>query len=493
MQESPQYQVIARKYRPQTFADVLGQDVIVTTLKNALRFKRFAQAYLFCGCRGTGKTTLARIYAKALNCEQLTSEFEPCNKCSSCLEVSQGRSLDVLEIDGASNRGIDDIRQINETIGYATASGKYKVYLLDEVHMLTKEAFNALLKTLEEPPSHVKFFFATTEPHKVLPTIISRCQRFDLSRISSEIIVQKLSSVCRDFARDHEEEALQILAKLADGSMRDAESLLDQVLCYTEGKLTADSITSSLGLVSTSVFFSLDEAVVAQDFSYAYNLAQQIFSSGKDLSYFLECLLDHFRIISALHLKQTIPLSHFLQKKYTTSLSIYSLEQCLYILDYLVHWHQQLSKTPFKRISLEIILLHIIRSKNRISIDSIVSGIKQMQKGLSSNEDTPPSPVKERPLTPISRETLPSPEPKAEQLMIASPEKETIHEEPAPIAEKILSTSPQKEEVANKEEPIQVPIAAAKAAISPKNSNKHETLMRFSAVELEGVLQKNKN
>ena len=165
------YQVIARKYRPQTFGAIIGQDPIVTTLKNALQFHRVAQAYLFSGCRGTGKTTLARVFAKALNCKELTSDCEPCNKCTSCLEISGSRSLDVLEIDGASNRGIDDIRQINDTIGYAPSSGKYKIYLIDEVHMLTKEAFNALLKTLEEPPQTVKFFFATTEPHKVLPTI----------------------------------------------------------------------------------------------------------------------------------------------------------------------------------------------------------------------------------------------------------------------------------------------------------------------------------
>ena len=182
MSTSQTYQVIARKYRPQTFADVIGQTAIVTTLKNALKFHKLAHAYLFCGCRGTGKTTLARVFSKALNCQKLTENFEPCNQCQSCLEISQGRSLDVIEIDGASHRGIDDIRQINDTIGYAPSSGKYKIYIIDEVHMLTKEAFNALLKTLEEPPANVKFFFATTEPHKVLQTIMSRCQRFDLSR-----------------------------------------------------------------------------------------------------------------------------------------------------------------------------------------------------------------------------------------------------------------------------------------------------------------------
>jgi len=220
------YQVIAVKYRPQSFADVIEQEGVVTTLKNAIRLERIGHAYLFCGSRGTGKTTLARLYAKALNCSNRTSESEPCNRCSSCQEIQSGRSLDVIEIDGASNRGIDDIRNINETVGYAASSGKYKIYIIDEVHMLTKEAFNALLKTLEEPPPHVLFFFATTEPHKVLPTIISRCQRFDLKRISPEKIIQKLATICTDLDIDMAEEGLRTVAIYAEGSMRDAESLL---------------------------------------------------------------------------------------------------------------------------------------------------------------------------------------------------------------------------------------------------------------------------
>ncbi len=177
------YQVIARKYRPQTFAAVLGQEFTVTTLKNALAFHRLGHAYLFCGSRGTGKTTLARVFSKALNCSHLTHEFEPCNACPSCSDIIAGRSLDIMEMDGASHRGIDDILQIKETISYAPASGKYKVWIIDEAHMLTKEASNALLKMLEEPPAHAKFLLATTEPHKILPTILSRCQRFDLGRI----------------------------------------------------------------------------------------------------------------------------------------------------------------------------------------------------------------------------------------------------------------------------------------------------------------------
>lgn len=425
------YQVIARRYRPQTFADVIGQEPVVTTLKNALRFHRLAHAYLFCGCRGTGKTTLARVFSKALNCQELTSEFEPCNKCQSCQEVSQGRSLDVMEIDGASHRGIDDIRQINETIGYAPSSGKYKIYIIDEVHMLTKEAFNALLKTLEEPPANVKFFFATTEPHKVLSTIMSRCQRFDLSRITFPLIQEKLSKIAIDLSVTCEEEALQLIAKLSEGSLRDAESLFDQVICYNEGTLTAEKVSTSLGIVSLSTFFELDAAVEEQDFSYAFVLAEKIFSSGKDLSYFLDSLVEHFRTVLAFQLNQAPHLSALYHKKYTHSSSaIYSQEQCLYILDYLLGWIQQMSKSTFKRISIEMVLLHIIRSKKRIPIDTLVRRLQEIQKTLPSFDKKPdalPTSVKAD-----ESKALINPEVLKEEVLAV--EQKTIVEKPEPTS-----------------------------------------------------------
>lgn len=401
------YQVIARKYRPQTFANVVGQEAIVTTLKNALRFNRLAHAYLFCGCRGTGKTTLARVFAKALNCSQLSAECEPCNACSSCLDIIAGRSLDVLEIDGASNRGIDDIRQIKETIGYAPASGKYKIYIIDEVHMLTKEAFNALLKTLEEPPANAKFFFATTEPHKVLPTIISRCQRFDLNRIPFEDLKNKLAWIARDLNVECEDDVLSLIANLSEGSLRDAESLFDQIICYAEHPITAAKVLATLGIMPRSAFFALDRAFEEQNLSFAFELAGDIFSSGKDLSYFIDNLIEHYRSLLKLKLGSFHVFSTArLKEQYQASAILYTEEQCLYILDFLIQWQQQISKTPFKRVSLEMILLHILRSKHRIALPTLVKRLIELEQQIQSNpsrETVDKSP--EENLKPLSVET----------------------------------------------------------------------------------------
>jgi len=282
-----EYQVIARKFRPQSFKDVFGQDAIVTTLRNAMKSKRLAQAYLFCGSRGTGKTTLARLLAKALNCQHPLPDQEPCNQCSSCREIISGMSLDVLEIDGASHRGIEDIRQINDAVGYAS-SGNYKVYIIDEVHMLTKEAFNALLKTLEEPPSKVKFFFATTEPHKVPPTILSRCQRFNLNRIPQTLIVKKLRHIAQQLGVQVDEDALHFLAQRAEGGLRDAESLFDQILAFEKGCVTVDSVTATLGLMPREIYFEIDQAGKEGQFVKAFEIADRVFSEGKDLSFFIE-------------------------------------------------------------------------------------------------------------------------------------------------------------------------------------------------------------
>ena len=349
------YQVLARRYRPQRFCEVIGQEPAVTTLKNALRFGKAAHAYLFCGSRGVGKTTLARLFAKALNCLEKGADMEPCNQCSSCLEIGTGQSLDVIEIDGASNRGIDDIRQINETALYSPSLGRYKIYIIDEVHMLTKEAFNALLKTLEEPPEKAKFFFATTESHKVLPTIVSRCQRFDLGRIQLSQITSKLEQIASDLERTAESEALHLIAAFSEGSLRDAESLFDQILCFAEGTVTAAAVRTALGLISQEHFFALDQAFSEAKAPFAFELVSILFSSGKDLSHFYEQLIEHVRNLSSARLllgeEGKLALAFRISQPATSNLRASTpFFQCLYLLEYLLRAESQLQKSACQRV-----------------------------------------------------------------------------------------------------------------------------------------------
>ena len=243
------YTAIPRKYRPQRFSEVTGQEFITETLRNAIKTGRFAHAYIFAGPRGVGKTTTARIVAKALNCENLR-EGEPCNKCSQCLEITKGTHPDVIEIDAASNRGIDQIRELRESVHYSPAKGKRKVYIIDEFHMLTKEAFNALLKTLEEPPEHVVFILATTELDKIPETVLSRCQKFIFRKVPQDLIVKTLSEICIKEGVEFEEEALRLIAVSSEGCMRDAESLLDQAIALGEGKVEAKVVSEFLGLLT---------------------------------------------------------------------------------------------------------------------------------------------------------------------------------------------------------------------------------------------------
>ncbi len=431
------YQNISRKFRPQTFSSIVGQEAIVTTLKNAIKLGNIAPAYLFCGSRGTGKTTLARVFAKALNCSNLQGSTEPCNGCPSCQEIMQGRSLDVYEIDGASNRGIDDIRQINETLGYSTAHGKYKIYIIDEVHMLTKEAFNALLKTLEEPPSNVKFFFATTEPHKVLPTIMSRCQRFDLKRLRTDQIVSKLESIAAELAITVEKDALELIAHVAEGGLRDAESIFDQLICYREGTITYASAAQVLGVTPKHFYYQLDAAIEKENLSAAFELSHTLFSTGRELHTFLEGLLEHFRTHLLVHF--SLPLTSYLHPQdlehYYKMKTLYTEDHLLYILDYLTGWIKEMNKTPFRRVTLEMIFLHLIRSLKRLSLPTLVRRLEELSSG-----QLPPR----------------APPPKLEPKLEARPE------------------------------PKVAPVAAAPS----KPQSHYDTLLRFASVELEGIVKK---
>jgi DNA polymerase-3 subunit gamma/tau len=494
------YQVLARRYRPQTFEEVLGQGPIVTTLKNAIKNKRLAHAYLFCGSRGTGKTTLARLFAKALNCLNRNEKGEPCNQCASCKEITSGHSLDVLEIDGASHRGIDDVRQINETVGYAAAHGGYKIYIIDEVHMLTKEAFNALLKTLEEPPPKVMFFFATTEPHKVLPTILSRCQRFNLSRISNAIIIGKLQSICADLGIIIQEEALQLIADHAEGGLRDAESLLDQIISFHEGEITLESVASLLGLMPQDVFFALDQAGKAGNLAMAFDIVHQIFSQGKDINHFVESLTEHFRHILRVKLgDKTLSFAHLSEKQraqYEMSAKMYTQEQVLNILEDLIPAQTQIRFMSSSRMGLEAILLKILRSHQRIPIEFLVRRLAELEQsavaGASSPQPTAPTPI---PSAPPS--AAPSQAPKSSSSIHPSISIDP-HPTPRDLGKKNNPSLPStviKGEPPPLQRPEQLSAKLEKPAaaepppkLSAKEQHRLDTLLQFAAVELEGTI-----
>ena len=291
------YLVLARKWRPQTFSDLVGQEHVSQTLKNAIDGGRVAHAFLFTGARGVGKTSSARILAKALNCESGLST-EPCNVCSACLEITEGNSVDVFEIDGASNTGVDDIRELRDNIKYLPSRSRYKIFIIDEVHMLTTNAFNALLKTLEEPPSHVKFIFATTEPHKVPITILSRCQRFDFKRIALPRIVARLRYIVDQEGVAISDEALAVVARKGDGSMRDALSTLDQVLAFCGESVADADVATLLGVVDRRLIMEASRAVFAGELRGVLEIVGRVDSFGYSMRQFCQELIDQFRAVA---------------------------------------------------------------------------------------------------------------------------------------------------------------------------------------------------
>jgi len=366
------YIVFALKWRPKSFDEIIGQPHIVTTLKSALEKNRLAHAYIFAGPRGVGKTSTARILAKALNCKDGPT-LTPCQKCASCVEISQSRNLDVIEIDGASNRGIDEIRALRENVKFSPVGGKFKIYIIDEVHMLTQEAFNALLKTLEEPPEFVKFIFATTQPHKVIPTILSRCQRLDFRRIPVLEIIAQLEKIAAAENIDVDKEVLLAIAKSSDGALRDAESVLDQLASFSKGKISLKDVISVLGLVEQEVLFTITDRIIQKDAKGALGILNQIIDEGKDTNVFLNNLIEHFRNLMVAKITKAdsklIDLPAEICTRILEQAQAFSLEEIFGNFNILVNTQEMSRRLESLRIPLEISVVKLAHEKRGTNLN----------------------------------------------------------------------------------------------------------------------------
>ena len=389
------YQVFARKYRPRTFDDILGQDHVVTTLRNAIDGDRLAHAYLFVGPRGTGKTSTARIFAKALNCSNGPRlDFDPDEEM--CLEIAEGRSLDVLEIDGASNNSVDQVRDLRETVNYAPASGRFKIYYIDEVHMLSTQAFNALLKTLEEPPSHVKFIFATTEPNKILPTIISRCQRFDLRPIPTGVIASHLQHIAREESVSLEESAAWSIAKGAEGGMRDAQSMLDQLVAFCGEAITEQNVQDVFGFTSSETVAALTSSIFRRNTAESIALVEVEASRGKDLGQLLSELAGFLRALLITRLNPESG-SAEVPADFWDQLGEHGQQlgddRLLAVLDRLADADARMRRASNKQLHFEIALIRATQSLDEVGISDVIRALEKEPPQESSSPAISAEPV----------------------------------------------------------------------------------------------------
>jgi len=464
------YTALYRRFRPRLFSEVVGQEHVTRTLQNALKADRVAHAYLFCGLRGTGKTTLAKLFSRALNCREGVNP-EPCNNCQSCLEILDGRSMDVLELDAASNRGIDEIRDLREKVRYAPASSRYKVYIIDEVHMLTNEAFNALLKTLEEPPSGVVFILATTEVHKLPPTVISRCQRFDFHLLEPVEVVGKLREIAAEMKFSVEEETLYLLARLAEGSVRDALGFLEQCRAYGGEKIDQQEVLEIMGLASPEVIYNLLQAVIDDDTESGLETIASIMHGGRDLHRFLRELILYLRKLMVLQVgsgredvledvPSLAPYLHKHREKFHHAVILEMLE----ILQDLTY---QLKGASQPQFLLELSFLRMARAyrfRNYLSPEGLLSRLEELEDKLARaglgmlqekapvwEEGKPPSAEEEEGKPPSAEEEdIPLPEEAPPAQEDRFPEASSTEEQPPP--EETLKREEAAEKAAETEE-----------------------------------------
>jgi DNA polymerase-3 subunit gamma/tau len=463
------YLVLARKKRPQVFEDVVGQRPITQTLQNAISQNRVAHAFLFTGPRGVGKTSTARILAKALNCEK-GPQINPCNQCSVCKEISGGNSIDVIEIDGASNRGIDEVRELRENVRYTPAKSRYKIFIIDEVHMLTLPAFNALLKTLEEPPSHIVFIFATTEPHKIPATILSRCQRYDFKRISLAEIIQHLRRIVDEEKIEISQRGLSLIAREAEGSMRDAQSLLDRLISYGGNQIRDKEITEVLGLIDQKMLSDTIEAIAERDAGRCLEVVEQIYQFGYDIQHFCHELLQYLRNLILLkvssHPEPFLELPDEEIDVLKRQAEKFRFDQLNQLFGLLLKGEEEVVQSTFPRTMLEMTLIRMTLLHSILPIDEIMKKLEDLGKALPSGGKGPaePPPLRrtDRPkveqkekekeesiqaakedVSPLSKTTVPKGEQKERG------KKESIQ----PVKEETLSSDPEKKKLEGRDVP----------------------------------------
>ncbi len=372
-----EFEVSARKYRPKKFDEVVGQEHITQTLKNAIVNNRIAHAFIFAGPRGVGKTTTARIFAKALNCEN-PQNGEPCGVCEKCKMFETQQTVDIIEIDGASNRGLNEIKTLRESVKYAPTSGKYKVYIIDEVHMLTTEAFNAFLKTLEEPPERTVFIFATTDVHKVPLTILSRCQRYDFRRIEIPEIKKQLQKIATDQGVEIDDESLTLIARKSDGALRDAESFFDQVVAFSGDKITANDVSKMFNLINEDLYFEVTDAILSKNFKAGFAITQKVYDNGWNFVDLINGLQEHFRnVMTAVVTKSTelLETAENYKERYMKYAEVFSEGDVLRILTFLNKLQYEIKTTHNQKLKTEISLLQLIGLERTETITRLIEKI----------------------------------------------------------------------------------------------------------------------